>query len=91
MAGSLLAAAINVLNEAADFQNHANRIRYAAAVLENPTLASANILSYVLTNVTIAGQAGDQPGPSGTPFLDGDIDFVMASLFDQFANKFAGE
>lgn len=87
--GAFLFAAISVLNENADTQNHANRLKYASAVFADPRGEALRNLTYLLTNATIAATAGNPAGASGTPFPDSDIDFTVGSLWDQLSNNFA--
>jgi len=89
LAGSLMTAAINVLNEADTTQNHVNRLKYAQLVFDSGLFQARNAVGLVMGNPTMAANAGNPPGGSGTPFPDGDVDFVVASLWDQLANKFA--
>jgi hypothetical protein len=91
LASCLLFAAINVLAEDAGTANHVNRVKWANAIVLSPLGQAATVLNYTMTNPTIAAAAGNAPGPSGTPFADSDIDFVVASLFDKFATQFAGQ
>ena len=88
VAGSLIAAAINVQNEAASTANHTARLAYANAIMLNPTAQAATIMTQMLSNATIAGEAGNTAGASGTPVADSDVDYVIASLFNQFASQF---
>ena len=91
VAGSLLAAAFSVVNEAASTTDHANRLAYANSILVsgNPLGQATLMLPMMLTNATIAGEAGNANGASGTPVADSDVDFVVASLFTQFADAYA--
>jgi hypothetical protein len=84
VAGALLHAATDVLNEAADFPNHAHRIAYANAIFTNPVQRAQFFAPGILTNATIAAEAGTPDS-----ILDGDIDFVVVSLFDKYADQFA--
>lgn len=91
LAGALIAAAVNVVNEGPTTPNHANRVYWANVILSNPRNAAAIMAPGLLTNPTIASQAGNTAGASGTPFSDSDIDYVVASLFDAYANRAAAE
>jgi hypothetical protein len=84
IAGSLLFAASQVVNEAAGTPNHANRIVYANAIFLNPQQQARTIVPGVLTNATIAAAAGTPDS-----ITDNDVDFVVASLFDAYANQHA--
>lgn len=89
LTGALLAAAQNVANEAATTANHANRAAYANAILANPTAQAQFMMPAILSNATLSAAAGNAAGPSGTQFVDGDIDFLVASVFDVYANQYA--
>jgi len=86
LAGALLAASVQVTNEGAGAQNHANRLLFANAVLVNPAQQAAFIAPGILTNPTISAEAGT---PQSIP--DGDVDFVVAGLFDIYANQYAAQ
>jgi hypothetical protein len=86
LAGALLAAASQVINESANAQNHANRLAYANAILVNPALQASFMAPGVLTNATISAEAGT---PQTIP--DSDMDFVVASLVDIYANQYAAQ
>ncbi len=89
--GSLLAAAAQILNEAASTANHANRLLWANAIYTSPQTQTQFFLPGMLTNATIAGEAGNAAGASGTPCADSDVDYVVASLFNIYANQFAAQ
>jgi hypothetical protein len=88
LAGSLMAAAYNVLNEATTTANHVNRTIFANAIMVNPLGQASFFVAGLMTNATLQGEAGNAPGASGTPFADSDIDFAVASLFNQYANQY---
>jgi hypothetical protein len=91
IAGALLAAAASVLNESPAAPNHENRRLWANAIFLNPSPQAVFFAPGTLSNPTIAAGAGGAPGESGTPFADGDIDYVVASLFDSYANQYAAQ
>lgn len=91
LAGALLAAAVQVVNESAGQPNHANRVLFANLILLNPQSAAVTMAPALMTNATLAGQAGNVPGASGTPFSDSDVDFVVASLYDVYATQAAAQ
>lgn len=91
LASCLLFAGINILNEDASATNHAARLAWARQILDQPRGQAARIINYTMTNPTLSAGAGNPVGQSGTPFLDSDIDFVVAGLFDTFATQFAGQ
>lgn len=89
--GSLLAAAANIINEATSTPNHVNRLLWANAIYVNPALQTTFFLPGMLTNPTVAGEAGNTPGPSGTSVSDSDCDFVVASLWNTYSNQYAAQ
>jgi hypothetical protein len=91
LAGSLLAAAVNVINEATTTTDHANRLAFARAIIGNPQAQAAFMAPGTMSNATLAGEAGNAAGASGTPFTDSDVDFVVASLFNIYADQFAAQ
>ena len=92
VSGALLAASSQILNESVTTANHENRLRWANAIFASPDQQTAFFVPGVLTNPTVAAAAGNTPLPdSGTPVSDGDIDYVVASLFDVYANQYAAQ
>lgn len=90
--GSLLAAAAQVINEAATTADHANRLAWARAIYANPQAQMQFFLPGMLTNPTIVTDAGAATvTASGTFVLDADCDFVVASLFNAYADQYAGQ
>jgi len=89
--GSLLAAAANVLNEGDSVENHQNRLSWANAIYVNPQLQMLFFLPGMLSNPTISAEAGNTPGASGTPCPDSDVDFVVASLWNAYANQYVAQ
>jgi hypothetical protein len=91
LTGCLLNAASQIVHEDPNTPNHESRIKYANAVLIAPAPAAQFIMPALLTNATLASQAGNAPGDSGTPFADSDVDYVVASVFDIYANQFSAQ
>ena len=86
-----MAAAANVLNEATSTADHANRALYANAVYTNPVAMATFMLPALLTNATLSGEAGAAAGASGTPFADSDVDYVVSSLYNVYADQYAAQ
>ena len=84
IAGALLFAASQVVNEASATPNHTNRVALANAILGNPAGPAGTFAPGLLTNATIAAAAATPDA-----ITDGDVDFVVAGLFDVYANQFA--
>lgn len=88
VASCLLFAAVNVLTEANTTANHSTRLAYAKQIMQNPTVQASFLMNWMLTNPTIAANAGNAVSTSGTPIDDNSMDFVIASLFTQAAQMF---
>jgi hypothetical protein len=84
LAGSLLYTANQVVNEASTTANHINRIAYANSIFLSPQSAASFMAPGILTNATISAEAGTPSSIS-----DSDMDYVVASLFDKYANQYA--
>lgn len=84
--GSLIFTANNVINEGTSAENHENRLKWARAIFSTPDVQTAVLLPGMLTNSTISAEAGDP-----TTISDGDVDFVIASLFNIYANQYAAQ
>lgn len=87
----MLAAAANIINESAETADHVNRLAYARAIIGNPVAQVAFFAPGVLTNPTLVGEAGNANGASGTPIPDSDLDFVVASLWNIYADQYAAQ
>lgn len=70
-------AAIAVINESPLVQNHNARYSYAVRVLSGSVNFITKLSYLVVTNATIAATA-----PTGENATDGDIQFVVNSLWD---------
>jgi len=74
-----------VAAEAEDHPNHDNRVAYSNRIFQG--IDNAILLAqHVATNGTISGKL-ESDGPEGPP--DGDIEFVLTSIWDARANAFA--
>jgi methylmalonyl-CoA mutase cobalamin-binding subunit len=82
IAGSLLFSASQIVNESAGAANHANRATLANAILQNPASQASVFAPGLLTNATIAAAAATPDA-----ITDNDVDFVVASLFNVYANQ----
>lgn len=76
-------AAIAVMAESAETANHRNRIRFASAILRGQ-INEQQLRIAVLTNATIAATVNDAKKP-----IEGDIEFMVNSVFDAFAEAYA--
>lgn len=80
-------AAVNIIAEDPQTQNHAQRAAFAIQVLTQPQqISSYNIALSVLTNSTIAGEVtvASLPGATST-VADNDLQFAINSLFNALA------
>lgn len=91
LAGSLLAAAAQIINEAPNAADHTNRLLYARSILAAPIPAAQFMAPGILLNSTVAAEAGNPNGDSGTPISDSDLDFVVASIFNVYADQYASQ
>jgi hypothetical protein len=82
---ALQVAALAVMAEANSTSGHVQRISYATKILQGNSNV-ANVAMGVLTNLTVAGETDTTKttgGDYGIP--DGDIQFVVNSLFSAYA------
>ena len=90
--GSLIYTATQVINEAATTANHIHRLAWANAILANPQQQMLFFIPAVLTNATISAAAGAvSMTASGTPCNDSDIDYVVASLYNTYADQYVSQ
>lgn len=80
-----------MLNESPATANHEHRRLWANAIFLNPSQHAVFFAPGTLSNPTLAAAAGNPPGDSGTPISDGDMDYVVSSLFDQYASQYAAQ
>ncbi len=74
-------ASWDILNEAVNTSNHINRLAWANAVLNNYELSAQAEYSRFMSNATIQ--------INGLASTDNDIQFVVNSMIDTFANNLA--
>jgi hypothetical protein len=91
IAGALMTAASQIFNEGARVPDHANRLAYARYVFQAPLQAAAFMPPGIFSNPTIAGEAGGTVGASGTPFPDNDVQFVVNSIINIYADQFVAQ
>lgn len=75
-------AAWDVLNESAGTANHANRLAWAESILDDYSAHAQREYTRFLSNSTIQ--------TSGSASTDNDIQFVVSSQLDSWANDLAG-
>jgi hypothetical protein len=92
VAGSLLNVAVQITNKATSTTDHANRLSFARAIISSPVPIATSMTPAILTNATVAGEAGNVAlSGSGTPVVDADVDFVVASMFNTFADRYVAQ
>ena len=84
--GALIAAVVNVLNEPSEAADHESRLKWANAIIGNRDAQTQFFITGMLTNPAIAGNAGDPSSIS-----DGDVEYVIASLFTKYAIRYAAQ
>jgi hypothetical protein len=70
-------AAVDVLNEASNTANHANRVIWANAVMLDPKAKMSQMKTHILMNATIQDVLSNA--------TDNDVQFVVNGLVDTFA------
>lgn len=85
----LAKVAVDVLNEAVNVPNHANRVKLANLHLRAQVNTKAVAAFVIASNATIQTAIDDEPGVNGANVPDSDIEFVMAGLYDKLANAYA--
>lgn len=82
MIAAIAQASYDVLNEDAGTPNHANRVIWAYTTLADAQAMAERMMWGLISNATVAA-AGDGS-------TDADIQFVVNSLIDSYANALAG-
>lgn len=77
VAGAIMVAARDIQNEDPETVNHADRLAWAAAAIENPKGMARRMLVDVLENATIAADVENA--------ADNDVQWVVNSLIDTYA------
>lgn len=85
----LTIAAINVANEADTTPNHANRLAFAQRVLKNEINSKLVAAAAIAYNGTLQAEINAAPSQFGASVPDSDLQFVVNSLIDLFANAYA--
>lgn len=76
-----LKAAWSIRNESAATANHANRLAWANGIIADPEVRGDREYRLFLSNVTIQANGNASP--------DGDVEFVVNSFLNEFANTAA--
>lgn len=83
-----LRSAQNVASEPENTANHANRVAYANRIFRGEENALLLALHVVSANGTVSNTLQNEGGEA---VPDGDIEFVLSTIWDARANAFAGE
>lgn len=83
VAGACMTAARDIENEDPGTPNHTNRLIWMARVDENAKDVAQIMLYEIIKNPTLAADIDNA--------LDADVQFVVNSLIDTFANQFGAE
>lgn len=85
----LMALAINVMNEDPGTANHANRLLFAQKHLKGEVNCKLIAAALIANNATTQANIDGNPGALGSNVPDGDIEFVLGGLYNNFANAYA--
>lgn len=85
----LMATANNVANEDPGTANHANRLALAQKVVRGEINNKAVAALVVASNATIQGAIDANPAGLGADVPDNDLEFQMATIYDNLANAYA--
>jgi hypothetical protein len=86
---NLMTLCINVMNEDPSTANHANRLLFAQKHLKgqvNSKLVAASCIAY---NATLQSEIDASPTLLGANVSDGDLSYVLSSLYNNLANAYA--
>lgn len=84
--GSLVAMAISVIEEASTVADHANRLKFANAIVANPTYQATFMLPGYLQSANISAAAG-----TPASIADADVDAQTINIFNFYANQYAAQ
>ena len=85
----LMKLAIDVANEAPETANHENRVALAHRHLRAEVNSKAVAAAVIASNATIQSTIDGAPGERGANVPDGDLEYVLAGLYDHLANAYA--
>lgn len=85
----LMKLCVDVANESDTTANHANRLALAQAHFRAGVNSKALAAALIANNATIQATIDANPGGLGSDVPDGDIEFVVSTLLDHFANAYA--
>lgn len=84
----LMKSAIDVTNEDPTTANHANRLRFAQMHIKGMVNAKLIGAAIIANNATTQANIDGSPSLLGSNIPDGDIEFVIGQLFNNFANAY---
>lgn len=85
----LMKLAVDVANEDGGTANHANRLALAQAHFRAGINSKALAAALIANNGTIQATIDGAPELFGSNVPDGDLEFVIAGLYNHFANAYA--
>lgn len=85
----LMKLAIDVANEDVGIANHANRLALAQQHFRGQVNSKAAAAACIAFNATIQMTIDASPELLGSNVPDGDLEFVLAGLYDNLANAYA--
>jgi hypothetical protein len=88
LTASLLAESYAVLSEGAGVSSHANRLKFANAIIAQPGSVANFMLPALCYNANIAAAANNAPDANGTPLADADVDALVQTIYTAYATQF---
>ena len=85
----LMQTAINVANEDPATTNHANRLAFAQKHFRAEINCKSLGAAIIASNATIQAAVDGEPASLGSNVPDGDLEFAINGLVDNFANAYA--
>jgi hypothetical protein len=85
----LMKLCVDVANEDGATPNHANRLALAQAHFRAGINAKALGAAAIASNGTLQAAIDTAPAELGANISDGDLEFVLAGLFNHFSNAYA--
>lgn len=80
---------VDVANEAGTVTNHTNRIAFAYKMFKATVNAKALAAAVIANNATIQTTIDSSPSLMGSNVPDADLEFVISSMLNNFANAYA--
>ncbi|TCK36741.1 hypothetical protein B0G84_5754 [Paraburkholderia sp. BL8N3] len=87
----LMKLCVDVANEDPAYENHANRLHFAQLHFRAQVNTKALAAAIIANNATIQTAIDSAPNALGSNVPDGDLEFVIGGLFDNFANAYVSQ